>query len=317
MFKVGKVSLNSKRATSNCSRFQRAGQGLAFLGVLLLATGCQPATTQIAMQTQDINSTLESAAEILDSIKCIVPAPLWYKKLWIDLNGEENILGRAFMTRYMSCAGGTYRLSADEFRTLPVAMVPQEFGPYHLQREFIQDAVDNRIGGAGDVIADIDDTILASTHYGNTLGHFQLELRGKLVWRKNEFDAIVPHFKGEVRVKDRYDFNPSESAQKDSWRGRDTELRVRIAHIGMPGRAFDIESDWFAFNFDYPRFDSDLIQESENNEKSGYSSYGEQLQLILMTELRSARWEKASAKEKLNILVQTMKRLHAAARERG
>jgi hypothetical protein len=317
MFKVRKNSLHSKRATSLGSPFRRVGRGLAMAGVLLIAAGCQPATTQTAAQTQDLGSALETAAELLDSIKCIVPAPSWYKKLWVDLNGEENALGRAFMTRYMSCAGGTYRLTADEFRTLPVAIVPQEFGTFYLQREFIQNAIANRIGSAGDVIADIDETILASTHYGNTLGHFQLELRGKLVWRKNEFDAIVPHFKGEARVKDRYDFNPSESSQKDSWRGNDTELRVRIAHFGMPGRAFDIESDWLAFNFDYPRFDSDLIQESKNNEKSGYSSYGEQVQLILMTELRSARWEKASAKEKLNILVQTMKRLHAAVRERG
>ncbi|NBX18756.1 MAG: hypothetical protein EBR09_15490, partial [Proteobacteria bacterium] len=115
---------------------------------------------------------------------------------------------------------------------------------------------------------------------------------------------------------DKYDFNPSSGSAAQSWRGNDTELRVRLAHIGLPGKAFDVESDWFNFEFDYPRFDSDLIQESANSEKSGYSAYGEQVQVILMTELRSARWEKASAVERIKILMTTMRRIHEAVRQR-
>ena len=154
--------------------------------------------------------------------------------------------------------------------------------------------------------------MIASTHYGNTLGNFQLKLKGTLVRRKNQLGNIVPHFNGQAKAFDRYDFNPSETPVKNSWRGRDTEVRVRIAHVGLPGKAFDIESDWMNFSFDYPRFEDDLIQESENNSRSGYSEYGERVQAILMTELRSSRWEKSSNLEKVKILLQTMRRIHEA-----
>jgi hypothetical protein len=85
---------------------------------------------------------------------------------------------------------------------------------------------------------------------------------------------------------------------------------VRIAHVGLPGRAFNIESDWMNFSFDYPKYEDDLIQETENNERSGYSEYGERVQAILMTELRSSRWEKASNIDRVRILLQTMRRIH-------
>lgn len=290
---------------------------LKFVALLCTAlsvglVGCKRNASENVSEAQSWENNLDKMAQLLDSIKCIVPSPQWYKNLWLDLNSKENLLGRSFMAHYMGCSGTTYRLSEAEFRTLPLQLVEQEFGPVFLKRDYISEIIRNRIGAVGDKIADIDDRVIAATHFGNTLGNFQLELKGVLVWRQNDFGKIVPHFKGQAKARDRYDFNPSETAAKESWRGRDTELRVRIAHVGMPGKAFDVESGWMNFSFDYPRYDSDLIQESENSERSGYSEYGERVQAILMTELRSSRWEKASHLERLKILLQTMRRVHEA-----
>lgn len=288
---------------------------LALASVVFVA--CHPPASSVDAQQQSLDDALEKTAQILDSIKCIVPSPQGYKQLWLDINADDNTLGRALMTHYMGCSGTPFRLTEKEFRKLPLSIVPVEFGPMFLRRDFIDDVVKNRIGKVGDKIVDVDETILAATHYGNTLGNFQLELRGRLVWRQNEFGKIVPHFTGQARALDRYDFNPSESSLKNSWRGNDTELRVRLAHVGLPGKAFDIESEWMNYKFDFPKYDSDLIQESENSEKSGYSAYGEQAQAILMTELRSSRWEKAGAGERIKIIITTMRRLYQSARSRS
>lgn len=271
---------------------------------------CNRSATESISEAQSWEQNLDKMAQLIDSIKCIVPSPAWYKSLWIDLNSKENLLGRNLMSHYMSCSGKNYLLSEAEFRTLPIQLVKQDFGPIFLRRDYINEVIRNRIGMDGDKIADINESVIAATHYGNTLGNFQLELKGVLVWRKNDFEKIVPHFRGQAKIRDRYDFNPSETSAKDSWRGRDTELRVRIAHVGLPGRAFNIESDWMNFSFDYPKYEDDLIQETENNERSGYSEYGERVQAILMTELRSSRWEKASNIDRVRILLQTMRRIH-------
>jgi len=318
--------MSSVTSGSPTPSFRRRAKVLSgrFKFVALLCTalsvglvGCKRNASENVSDAQSFEENLDKMAQLLDSIKCIVPSPQWYKNLWLDLNSKENLLGRRFMTHYMGCSGATYQLSEAEFRALPLQLVEQEFGSVFFKREYMTEIVRNRIGDVGDKIADINESVIASTHFGNTLGNFQLELKGVLVWRKNDFGKIVPHFKGQARARDRYDFNPSETSAKDSWRGRDTELRVRIAHVGMPGKAFDVESGWMNFSFDYPKYDSELIQESENSERSGYSEYGERVQAILMTELRSQRWEKASHLERLKILLQTMRRVHEALRGRA
>jgi hypothetical protein len=297
------------------SQFCRA---ILIAAVSLTTSACIAALPAVNAEQQslDENETSGQAPQIADSIKCLVPAPSGYKQLWMDINSTDNSLGRALMAHYMGCGGSTFRLSEDAFRSLPVMLTGPISESVFLSRSFIEDAVKNRTENAGDRIVEIDETVIASTHYGNSLGHFQLRLRGDLIWKKNEFGTVVPHFTGQAKVFDKYDFNPSSGSAAESWRGKDTELRVRLAHIGLPGKAFDVESDWFNFEFDYPRFDSDLIQESANSEKSGYSNYGEQVQVILMTELRSARWEKASAVGRISILMTTMRRIHAAVRQR-
>lgn len=305
------------QASSVLKRHWTSKFSAVLLSALVLGQACQPVKTAPEAQTQDLQQNLEKVAELAATIKCVVPSPQWYKDLWLDINAKENDLGRSLMTHYMGCSGKTYKLSEAEFRSLPISIVESSFGLMFLKRDFIQSAIANRTGRIGDKIADIDETFIATTHYGNTLGYFQMELRGKLVWRKNALDQIVPRFEGQTRVTDRYDFNPSGSHMKDSWRGRDTELRVRVAHVGLPGRDFEVESEWMNFSFDYPKYESDLIQEGPNAEKSGYSDYGQQVQLILMTELRSSRLEKATALERLGIIVQTMKRIHAAVRGRN
>ncbi|MFZ9520574.1 MAG: hypothetical protein ACO3A4_08870 [Silvanigrellaceae bacterium] len=267
--------------------------------------------------TQGMQDVVESAAQVVDSIKCLVPAPQWYKSLWLDINSSENALGRSLMTHYMGCSGSTFQLRGQEFEKLPLQLVADDFSSPWFSKNFVDDPQPFEGDSEGDVIDTVNEPVLFSTHYGNTLGNFQLDLNGVLKWKKHFSGKLIPRFEGKARVRDRYDFNPSESAAKDSWRGRDTELRVRIAHVGMPGKAFDIVSDWVEFSFDFPRYPGDLIQEGINSEKSGYSDYGEQLQLILMTELRSEKWNSASAREKLDILVKTMRRLHAAAKKRN
>lgn len=128
---------------------------------------------------------------------------------------------------------------------------------------------------------------------------------------------IVPRFEGKARVYDRYDFNPSVSSAKESWRGRDSELRVRIAHIALPGKPFEISSDWMDFNFDLPKYEYDLINDGNNSESSGYSKHGERLQAILTVELRSSAWEKASPLDKLKTIIRTMQKIHETLKMRS
>lgn len=292
-----------------------------WMSLAAAAAACFSSTACI--KSQSVNQTSESdtqslaqAAEILESIKCIAPAPRWYKSLWLDINAESNTLGRELMNHYMGCTGKTFTLRKEHFDSLPLSMVDDPFNPLQF---FAQRSEELRKEGQlreGVEESVFEETILTSTHYGNTLGHFQLKLKGKLVLKKNEFGWITPRFEGYAQVFDRYDFNPSDSSQKDSWRGSDTELRVRLAHVALPGRAFDIVSDWFPMAFDVPKYAGDLFQTSRNESESGYSSYGEQLQLILMTELRSEKWAKAKNNERVSIVVRTMQRLHEAARKR-
>ncbi|NBO39046.1 hypothetical protein EBU99_10735 [bacterium] len=281
-----------------------------------LAAACVAKTPAPESQEQSLESAAEAAAQISESVKCILPSPQWYKNLWLDLNDQDNLLGRNLMTHYMSCTGGLYRLSEAEFRSLPVRFFASNSGATVLSRAFIEEQIKHRISPAGTKIIDVDETLIAATSYGNTLGNFQLQFKGTLVWRQNSDGDLVPHFQGHVQAKDRYDFNPSDSKITDSWRGRDTEVRVRIAHVGLPGKAFDVESAWLPLEFDYPSSELGLIQDGGNGGKSGYSAYGEQVQLILMTELRTSRWEKSSNLEKLKILIKTLKRLHAAVAAR-
>jgi len=288
----------------------------AVLALSLAATACLPQTQATDSQQQSLDTTLEQTARIVESIKCIVPSPQWYKNLWLDLNSAENDLGRTLMAHYMGCSGATFKLTEAQFRSLPVALVPDAFGPVFVTRSFVDMVMQGENKQEGLVIQDVDEPVLVTTHYGNTLGHFQLQLKGQLVWKKNIQGILTPSFRGQARVSDNYDFNPSETQPKDSWRGRDTELRVRIAHIAMPGKNFAIESDWMPMEFTFPKYESDLIQYSQNDEKSGYSEYGERLQAILMTELRSARWQKASHIEKVKITMHMLKRLHQATVER-
>lgn len=278
--------------------------------IALLAGACVPQQQAAESEQQSLDSALEHTARIVESIKCIVPSPQWYKDLWLDLNSAENELGRALMTHYMSCRGTTFQLSEAQFRSLPVMLVADTLGPIYVTRDFVELVMHEDSKQEGKVIHPVNETVLASTHYGNTLGHFQMHLRGHLIWKKNMLGKLVPQFQGLAKVTDNYDFNPSESQPNESWRGRDTELRVRIAHIGMPGKNFRIESEWMPFEFLFPKYDSDLIQSSKNDEKSGYSEYGEKLQGILMTELRSARWQNSSAMEKVKIVIQLLSRLH-------
>lgn len=282
----------------------------ATASIALLAAGCVPAEHTSDAATQTTASATEHAKRISDAVKCLVPSPQWYKNLWLDLNAPDNDLGRALMTHYMSCRGSTFHLSEAQFKTLPVALVTDATGPVFTKRSFIDSIAADGAKTEGEIIQTVDETVLASTHYGNTLGHFQLHLRGALIWQKNMVGALAPHFRGQARVSDNYDFNPSATQPKESWRGRDTELRVRIAHVGMPGRPFQIESDWIPYDFTIPKYESDLIQFSPNDDKSGYSDYGEKLQAILMTELRSERWQKSSSLEKLKIVVRLLTRLH-------
>lgn len=263
-----------------------------------------PASETALAQSQD-----DRLVELTSSIKCIIPSPQWYKDLWLDLNAEDNALGRSLMSHYMGCSGRTYKLSESEFRSLPITMADTNSTSTNFSRDGISRAIANRSFHEGDKIFDVDESIFVRTNYGNTLGNFQLHLRGKIFWRKNTEGQVVPHFEGKARLNDRYDFDPSTSGIKNSWRGSDTELRVRIAHVGLPGRAFAIESEWMNLGFDFPRDELKPIQQSPNTYKSGYSAYGQQVQLILMRELRSSRWEKASTLERLGILVQTMRRL--------
>jgi len=288
----------------------------AVVALSMAATACLPQTQATDSQQQSLDNSLEQAARIVESIKCIVPSPQWYKNLWLDLNSPDNELGRALMAHYMECSGATFKLTEAQFRQLPVALVPDAFGPVFVTRSFVNMAMHEENKQEGLVIQDVDEPVLATTHYGNTLGHFQLQLKGQLVWKKNIQGKLAPYFRGHARVRDSYDFNPSESQPKESWRGRDTELRVRIAHIAMPGKNFAIESDWMPMEFGFPQYESDLIQYSPNDEKSGYSEYGERLQAILMTELRSARWQKASHMEKIKITIHMLNRLHQATVER-
>ncbi|NBW82640.1 hypothetical protein EBR21_12890 [bacterium] len=292
--------------------------GLSLAVLVMAISGCHlsPQPPQSQAQAQSPEGAAESAAQLADSIKCILPAPRWYKDLWLDINAPENTLGRLLMAHYMDCRGTTFQLSEEEFKKLPLQLVAMENASPWFAKEFIDNPRPSSAASEGDIIDSIDDAVLAVTHYGNTLGNFQIELKGVLKWKRHFSGRLLPHFDGKARVKDLYDFNPSESAAKDSWRGRDTELRVRIAHVGLPGKPFEVVSDWMNFSFDYPGYSDDLIQEGVNSAKSGYSSYGEELQLILMTELRSERWSKASSLGKLEILLKTMKRMHDAAKRR-
>lgn len=289
----------------------------AGLALSMAATACLPQTQATDSQQQSLDTTLEQTSRIVESIKCIVPSPQWYKNLWLDLNGTENELGRALMTHYMGCSGTAFKLTEAQFRSLPVALVPEALGGVFVTRSFVEMVMKDEEKLLGRVIEDVDESVLASTHYGNTLGHFELQLRGQLLWQSDFQGQLVPHFRGQARIKDSYDFNPSESQPKESWRGRDTELRVRIAHVAMPGKNFQIESDWMHMEFRFPKYESDLIQFSQNDEKSGYSDYGERLQAILMTEMRSTRWQKASHMEKVKITINMLKRLHQATTERA
>lgn len=286
------------------------------LTLSILATGCFPQPQVSNSDSQSLESAVEQTARIVESIKCILPSPQWYKNLWLDLNSAENDLGRTLMAHYMGCSGTAFKLTEAQFRSLPVALVPEALGGVFVTRSFVDMVMQGENKQEGLVIQDVDEPVLVTTHYGNTLGHFQLQLRGQLVWKKNIQGILTPSFRGQARVSDNYDFNPSETQPKDSWRGRDTELRVRIAHIAMPGKNFAIESDWMPMEFTFPKYESDLIQYSQNDEKSGYSEYGERLQAILMTELRSARWQKASHIEKVKITIHMLKRLHQATVER-
>lgn len=299
---------------------QKTHQRAAIIGCIFttalsgFVTGCVRSSSENALQSESSQTKGggEESPPLFDSIKCLTPAPQWYKQLWLDLNGPENELGRALMTHYMGCTGKPYKLKLSQFRSLPIAFVDAEFNPlsqFAVHGEELHKAGENPEDFP---VEDFDDSVLVSTHYGNTLGHFHLHLKGRLQHRKNEFGNFVARFEGVARVEDRYDFDPSPTAQKESWRGNDTELRVRIAHIAMPGRAFDITSDDFPLNIDIPLREGELIQRSENDEKSGYSNYGEQVQLVLMTELRSARWEKAPPLQRISILTKLMKRLHDA-----
>lgn len=299
---------------------KKTHQRVATLGCILsialsgFGTGCVRSSSENVLQSEfrQAKDGGEEGSPPFDSIKCLTPAPQWYKQLWLDLNGPENELGRALMTHYMGCTGKPYKLNLLQFRSLPVAFVEAEINPllqFAARGEELRKVGENPEDFS---VEDFDDSVLVSTHYGNTLGHFHLHLKGRLKHRKNEFGKLVARFEGVARVEDRYDFDPSPTAQKESWRGNDTELRVRIAHIAMPGRAFEITSDDFPLNIDIPLREGELIQRSENDEKSGYSNYGEQVQLVLMTELRSARWEKASTLQRISILAKLMKRLHDA-----
>ncbi|MEN9826227.1 MAG: hypothetical protein RI953_1972 [Pseudomonadota bacterium] len=314
----GMSKLGGKQKFRISSFASRKGIAAILLMMGLAISGCQASSEDPSQaQVQSWEDTIESAAQIVESIKCFVPAPLWYKNLWLDINASENELGRSLMSHYMGCRGTTFQLSEQEFKKLPLQLVAMELASPWFAKEFIEDPKPFLNDAEGDIIDTLDEAVLVATHVGNTLGHFQLELKGVLKWKRHFSGKLLPHFEGKARVKDRYDFNPSESDAKESWRGRDTELRVRIAHVGMPGKAFEVISDWMNFSFDYPRYSGDLIQEGENSGKSGYSSYGEELQLILMTELRSEKWNKASSREKLGILVTTMKRLHDASKRRN
>ncbi|MEY4065467.1 MAG: hypothetical protein RIR26_1675 [Pseudomonadota bacterium] len=270
------------------------------------------AVSQPQSQTQETFTPEKEFPLVFNSIKCLTPAPQWYKNLWLDLNAPENELGRALMTHYMGCSGKPFKMTAAQFRALPVALVDDELNP------FLQFAKHGELlRREGELsedydVTDFEDSILVSTHYGNTLGHFQLHVKGDLKFRKNEMGVFVPRFEGVAKVEDRYDFDPSLSAQKDSWRGNDTEFRVRIAHFALPGRAFDVTSEEFSFQMEIPTRAGELAQRSENDEKSGYSSYGEQVQAVLMTEMRSTRWENSSLLQRISILAKLMKRLHEA-----
>ena len=313
--------MNHKSQQNNHpSQAKRTARACAHASALVtlsaLATACFPQPQLSDSDPQSLEKAAEQTARIAESIKCIVPSPQWYKNLWLDLNGSENELGRALMAHYMGCSGTTFKLTEAQFRSLPVALVPETLGPLYVTHAFVNTVVNDENKIENGVIQDIDETVLAYTHYGNTLGHFQLHLKGQLIWKNNRTGTLAPHFRGNARVSDSYDFNPSETQPKDSWRGRDTELRVRIAHVALPGKNFQIESDWMPFAFDFPKYESDLIQSSVNDEKSGYSQYGEQLQSILMTELRSQRWQKASHMEKINIVIKMLKRMHAATIKR-
>ncbi|NBX19096.1 MAG: hypothetical protein EBR09_17270, partial [Proteobacteria bacterium] len=142
----------------------------------LIASACIPVVPAVNAEQQslDENVTSGQALQIADSIKCLIPAPPGYKQLWMDINATDNLLGRALMAHYMGCGGLTFRLSEDLFRSLPVMLSGQNSQSVFLSRTFIEDAVKNRTGNAGDRIVEIDETVIASTHYGNTLGHFQL-----------------------------------------------------------------------------------------------------------------------------------------------
>ena len=166
----------------------------------------------------------DQAPHILKSVKCVIPTPNWYQKLWLDINAEYNFLGIELMKHYMKCSGENCVLSKAQFQSLPMTIVSAKESYY-----FLNDEIYKR----GEIREhSVHEHLMVATNLGNTLGFFRLEVKGTISFEKNRELELIPVFEGKALVKDRYDFNPSTGSPVSSWRSLNAELRVRFAHFG-------------------------------------------------------------------------------------
>jgi hypothetical protein len=277
--------------------------------------GCKPAAKTLDESEFQSLSSQSVRDSILSSVKCIIPAPPPYKWLWLGVNHKDNKLGIALMQHYMGCSGSAFNLSEKEFRNLPLAIIIRSSGSNYFSRNFFGKLHSSGQNQAGSLIGSVDESVIAKATYGNTLGNFTLKLKGSLKWKMVNSGSLIPRFEGKAKVRDNYDFNPSGSTLKNSWRG-EAEARVRIAHVALPGKAFAIESDWFDFSFDFPYGNN--VDDGPNEfvgtiqrgkyQGTGYSDFGKKVIWSLVYELNSGEWDKASASDKIRMVVATMLR---------